>query len=64
MAATDEGQRAVVLRLLRLALRDPGAATQLSVAELDLLMQLLVSPFVDPGASRLVAVDRLISQRE
>jgi hypothetical protein len=41
MAATDEGQRAVVLRLLRLALRDPGAATQLSVAELDLLMQLL-----------------------
>jgi hypothetical protein len=41
MAAIDEDQRAVVLRLLRLALHDPGAAARLPATELDLLMQLL-----------------------
>ena len=41
MSVADEAPRAVVLRLLRLALDDPGAAAQLPVRELDLLLQLL-----------------------
>jgi len=41
MSAINEDQRAVVLRLLRLALQDSGAAAQLPAPELDLLLQLL-----------------------